>query len=372
MGTGSRTSVFFLLASVCLVAPAWGQEPGGERTPFADTEGAFDAVESAAEGAFDERARLLETLWDRMEAEEEAKWKRLEAEVLEKWDVYRPTTKKIWVDYSANREAVSQVNFETGEVVVEALAPEGATPDQVRAAVAEKLDVALKKKDAAGAPIMEGMLDEAAESEVADGEIAVSRPEPVQGADGVTRLKVGVTLKMVPDHIERRAARFLPRVKEEAGKRDVDPALVLAVMHTESAFNPMARSPVPAFGLMQLVPRFAAKEAYVQLYGKEKVLTPDYLYDPGHNIELGVTYLGRLEQVYFRNITDPVKRRYVAVCAYNWGPTAVSERLLPVLNPNEMSPETLYRSLRDGVPQETRDYLERVEQRRAAYAAQGS
>lgn len=64
-----------------------------------------------------------------------------------------------------------------------------------------------------------------------------------------------------PKSILRKARQYRPMVKNYADKREVDPALVLAVIHSESAFNPMAMSYIPAYGLMQIVPRTGGKDA---------------------------------------------------------------------------------------------------------------
>ena len=94
-------------------------------------------------------------------------------------------------------------------------------------------------------------------------------------------------------------------IRRAAREHQVEFALVKAIMHVESAFNPYAKSHKGAHGLMQVLPSTA------QRYG---VGTRD-IYDPYHNIQAGVRYLKFLS-TQFRDI------RYV-IAAYNAGENAV-------------------------------------------------
>ncbi len=89
-----------------------------------------------------------------------------------------------------------------------------------------------------------------------------------------------------------------------ATTHQVDAALVKAVMHIESAFNPHAVSDKGAQGLMQLMPETA------QRYGAED------LFDPVQNVRAGVLYLKDLQKM-FKNNTRLV------LAAYNAGENAV-------------------------------------------------
>jgi hypothetical protein len=84
----------------------------------------------------------------------------------------------------------------------------------------------------------------------------------------------------------------------------VDPALVKAVMHIESGFNPHAVSDKGAQGLMQVMPETG------QRYGA------DDLFDPVQNVRAGVMYLHDLQKQ-FKNNTRLV------LAAYNAGENAV-------------------------------------------------
>jgi soluble lytic murein transglycosylase-like protein len=122
-------------------------------------------------------------------------------------------------------------------------------------------------------------------------------------------------------------------IEERAAANGLRAELVRAVIQVESAFNPRARSPKGAMGLMQLMPATASD------FG---VSNP---YDPEQNIRGGVAYLRWLID---RFDGDEV----LALAAYNAGPGTVAKygRTVPP-----------YR--------ETRAYLQKV-QTRATVAEQ--
>lgn len=95
-------------------------------------------------------------------------------------------------------------------------------------------------------------------------------------------------------------------IRRTARAYGVDPALIKAVMHAESAFNPYATSHKGASGLMQLMPATAER------YGV------DDIYDPVQNVRAGVHYLKELMQL-FDN------KYHLVVAAYNAGENAVKE-----------------------------------------------
>ncbi|MGA9573670.1 MAG: lytic transglycosylase domain-containing protein [Lysobacterales bacterium] len=103
----------------------------------------------------------------------------------------------------------------------------------------------------------------------------------------------------------------------------VDDALIRAIIHAESAYQPQALSPRGAQGLMQLMPATQQELHVVDVF------------DPVSNIEGGTLYLSRLMQQFHQNVE-------LAAAAYNAGPTAVVEY--------------------GGVPpyKETREYVRRI------------
>ena len=93
-------------------------------------------------------------------------------------------------------------------------------------------------------------------------------------------------------------------VQETAQKHDVDPALVSAVISTESNWNTSALSRKGAQGLMQLVPETAQNLGVFNAW------------DPQQNIDGGVRYLHMLLDRYNGDLPK-------ALAAYNAGPSAV-------------------------------------------------
>jgi Transglycosylase SLT domain len=80
------------------------------------------------------------------------------------------------------------------------------------------------------------------------------------------------------------AVPFGTLIHDKAEKYDLDPALVAAVVETESRFRAGARSQVGARGLMQLMPRTG------------RWMGANNLYDPEQNVEAGAKYLQYLSK----------------------------------------------------------------------------
>ena len=105
---------------------------------------------------------------------------------------------------------------------------------------------------------------------------------------------------------ESRGRAFDDLIAEHAKANGVRADLVRAVMQVESAFNPNARSPKGAMGLMQLMP------ATVKQFG---VRNP---FNASENVRAGVAYLRELLDRYSNN-------EELALAAYNAGPGAVDK-----------------------------------------------
>ncbi len=100
--------------------------------------------------------------------------------------------------------------------------------------------------------------------------------------------------------------RYWKIIESTTFRYGVDPHLIQAVIHVESAFNPRAVSPKGAMGLMQIMP-FNFKKLGV----KEP-------FEPHDNIRGGVKLLSYLLKKYKNNIS-------LALAAYNAGEEAVQK-----------------------------------------------
>jgi len=111
-------------------------------------------------------------------------------------------------------------------------------------------------------------------------------------------------LKLSPEEIAASVTTYDHWIRAASRKYSLDPALVKAVIHAESRFDPWAVSPRGAVGLMQLR-RDTARELGIK--------DP---FNPKLNIDGGVQYL--------RDLLDTFKGdKKLALAAYNAGPTQV-------------------------------------------------
>ncbi|MDQ6990010.1 MAG: lytic transglycosylase domain-containing protein [Mariprofundaceae bacterium] len=107
-----------------------------------------------------------------------------------------------------------------------------------------------------------------------------------------------------PQVYKNNVQTYLPHIHQAAKKHNIDPQLLHAIVDTESAFNPQAKSKAGAIGLMQLMPKTAEK------------LGVKNSYDPKQNIAGGALYVRQLLDMFKQDVR-------LSVAAYNAGENAV-------------------------------------------------
>jgi membrane-bound lytic murein transglycosylase C len=144
-------------------------------------------------------------------------------------------------------------------------------------------------------------------------------------------------------------------------------------MEAESSFNPYAISHIPAYGLMQIVPRSAGRDAHRLIYGKDGTPTKDYLFVPKNNIQMGSAYLSILNERYLAGVRDAKAREYCVIAGYNTGSGNVlkafhSNRDTAFAQINRLNAAQVYQHLVNNLPyEETRRYLQKVSQFESKY-----
>ena len=182
-------------------------------------------------------------------------------------------------------------------------------------------------------------------------------------------------MELVEDHIPKRAEQFKEMISNHSSKYAVDEPLIYAIMEQESAFNPMAKSWVPAYGLMQLVPKSGGRDAYRYVHKTDAIPSAEFLFDPDNNIQLGTGYLKLLMSTTFKKVNDAKCRMLCAIAAYNTGAGNVSRALngttniskaIPLIN--EMTYDQLFSHLKQALPHdETKDYIQKVTSKMQKY-----
>ena len=147
-----------------------------------------------------------------------------------------------------------------------------------------------------------------------------------------------------PDFVQhiRYPLRYEQVVRGHAKDYQLDPALLAAVIYTESRFDARARSNAGAIGLMQLLPE-TARGIAVRTGGNALVV--DDLYVPELNVRYGAWYL--------RNLLNRYSDERTALAAYHAGQGNVDR----------------WRQQRVGIQfPETRTYVAKVERVKKIYA----
>ena len=196
----------------------------------------------------------------------------------------------------------------------------------------------------------------------------------VKGEDNKERTVVKIGMALVSDNLSKNAALYKDIVNTHSEKFEIEEPLIFAVMEQESHFNPEAKSWVPAYGLMQLVPKSGGYDAYRYVHKRDWIPTMEYLYVPQQNIELGTAYLRILENM-FKNVKDADCRRLCVIAGYNTGAGNVCRAFTGKTNIkgaveyiNKYSYEELYDYLTKNLStDEARKYVSGVSSKREKY-----
>ena len=175
-----------------------------------------------------------------------------------------------------------------------------------------------------------------------------------------------VMFPLVKNSENIRIKKYKVYVENYSKKYSISKTLIYAIIKTESDFNPYAVSYVPAFGLMQIVPKTAGIEGHQRAYGYKKVPSKEFLFVAKNNINIGSAYLNILFYRYLKNIKNPISREYLAIAAYNSGIGNVlrvfnvrRDRAYYIIN--TLTPKEVYYRLINRLPtDEGRRYLPKV------------
>jgi membrane-bound lytic murein transglycosylase C len=256
---------------------------------------------------------------------------------------------------------LQDVEKEADKLVLE----NGDIPYEVVASVVEKKKTTIKQEEAARLVKVEK-----------EYKALRAKATPEAGKLKIVKYKA----QLPKNGLTKRAKLYVEFAEAESDRFDIPVALVMAIMHSESAFDYKAKSAVPAYGLMQIVPRTAGHDVNKLVRSIDKPMQVKDLYVPSVNVETGTAYLNILDKRYLKAIKDPKSRLYCTIAAYNTGAGNVAKvfnkkgegnirninRAAKVIN--TLSADEVYDALINRLPyDETKHYLKKVNKRIKLY-----
>lgn len=338
--------------------------------------------------------------------EEFSKYKK---EITNFWQDGQVSGTKKWIEYSSDYKTRKIVDFENGTIEIEIVTDKNSDPaeldkkitgsltdlagetnktafarDNFAQNVEERLVASIEdikvSHSIAEAPVASEIITGDAfpdQAKIASsvGDIKKNGETTIKPAKSDNQKIVSFKIQIPNERMQRKALQYVDNVEKYSLERKLEPSLVFAIMQTESSFNPMARSYIPAYGLMQIVPGSAGKDASNALFGEYRLLAPSYLYDCENNIKIGTAYISVVMYKYLRKIKNNESRTYCAIAAYNTGTTNVARAFIdrPRMSEaaaviNKMTPDEVYNALLQNLPHaETRSYLKKVTTRMQHY-----
>lgn len=381
-----------LLVSSILFAQSMSEFQKTQMQGYANTKNSFGDYKQSIEDEFETYQKNLQKAYD--------EYKR---EINVYWEEPQMSTKKRWVVYSQDKKTRTNVDFEEKEIILQTIAfSKEEAKKKLQNALLHVITADTKKAHESD-PLEQKLSEVKKPSSIVESEIksepilstVIFDKEPTKenlieyidkntqdkniNANYSSKLKNAkaytLNVPLPSDAMLKRSKIYYQEVKAQSQRQKIPLSLVFAIMHSESSFNPRARSHVPAYGLMQIVPKTAGIDTYDYLYNEKRLVSGSYLYDSKNNITMGSAYLHILYYKYLKSIEDPLSRLYCTIAAYNTGAGNVAWAFTKTNNVdnaariiNGLTPEQVYdRLLRDLKYNEPKEYLKIVTARMGSY-----
>jgi membrane-bound lytic murein transglycosylase C len=291
--------------------------------------------------------------FSKYETAQKADFKTIENNIYKKWHDMATSSNKVFVNYYQQNNMRLIVDYEKGIVVLEGIKTNINDLKEVLSEVItenESSDAIINLSDIVQEKLKtkKKFIDELMGKFFVDQDLQNNQKMNIQK----------INFNFLSDHIKRRAKRFRPSVANWSKRAEVDFALVMAMIRQESAFNPRAQSSIPAYGLMQIVPKYAGRDFMISIVGKDEIPSKEILFDPDKNIMFGTGYIKLLKNKFSYFTDDKEKIQDLIIASYNWGPQRILDGLknkkLDLKLPN------LAEQINKIAPLETRNYLQKV------------
>ncbi len=319
------------------------------------------------------------------------------------WEDPKLTSKKTWVSYTPDQKTRSSVDFENSVILIETVADNPyIARNNLRNALRRTVSINTRhafENDPLQKRLVRIKKPKALISQPIDSEPILSNiifkqsPTPheldtyikrnLKSTDIITKPSrqikhaqvYSARISLPKNTVHQRSVVYQKTVAEFSHRFKLPAPLIFAVIHTESSYNPFAKSHIPAYGLMQIVPHTAGADSYIFLHKKKRLPSPQYLYNSRKNIEMGSAYLHILYYRYLKDIKNANSRLYCAIAGYNTGAGNVAYAFSGTYNVknaiariNSMAPRDVYKYLQKNLRyDEPKVYMQRVVSRMAAY-----
>jgi len=305
------------------------------------------------------------------------------------WGNFKESSPKTWVGYSEDFSGRTSVDFDSSKVVVEVVVDDNSSDEEVKQKLVALTQKILEEKDETGATILEGQVASPDNPNQAvkpsDAKSIVEKASLIEKE--VKGKKVySLNLNLVSDSDQKRIAKYEDLISKFCQEAGIEPALAIAIIKTESCFNPRAYNRSGnAYGMMQIVPKYAGKTMNKLLYNNNSEPKSKVLFDPEKNLRMGINFLGYLKSKNWKKVTNNTNQRYCVICSYNGGNGAIyialtgKTRKIPQEKWDEMmnllnssNNKKVYNLLHTKSWEETRHYIKVVEERYAQYLGYNS